>query len=639
MADEDSELPEEEPDPRSAFQREMEELSQETKRKIEAERRRNEEEYEAAARKAREQEKEYYTKQRRAKAAKLAGKVAGKAALGVGKAALAAPGAALRGVGSLGRGTAGAYNSLNKGFMAAQEATLEAAKVGYVATKATVSGLFVLFAVLLHLYDLLHGFSLAGGHRAFMFTAYMLLAFWAGFGHYRTRFSRATAEHFAVSVIAWGLPYIQLLPGFGRLGTVADNIVVLLALTPVWFYYVAFNPTMQAPPIVQKLGILLLTVTVFLFFILALTRVSIPSAMTPGGQVNVGAALRNFWSNVRSSSADIYKQFWDSGFLSVRSWRTSLNNTFNPAAHFYTGRVEESDVMTGVFIEDLRAPIDEFFLDSDFTITLLANLNAETVFDKDIEVWPSCRLEAVPNAYRGHVEEQSLPIRLNNRLDRPVRCTFRKHANMSAGPYAAYLAATFDFETWAYITDTFVARSTIENYNAQNRDINADLHIPQRSEAVYTDGPVMLAIDGDRQPIDIDPTATGGNILQQRLGFTLQNRWPQGRLMEVYEVQLIVPKPFRLNNCFPQAPARVVDGDPNTDDAERQDVRTYIFRGEVFDDPRYDFKTVTCDLDLASPADARRVLSHGEKVPVTFVAIAKYKYAIEESTTITLVEG
>lgn len=567
-----------------------------------------------------------------------AGKAAGGAAVG---AVAAAPGKIAAGAGRAGRGVAGAYNSANKSFMAAQEMAGQAVVGGVQAGSQSVKVLFVVVAILLHLYDLSRGFSLAGGHRTFMFTAYMLLAFWAGFGHYKSRFSRSTGEHFGVSVIAWGLPFIQLLPGFGSLGAIADNITVLMALTPVWFYYIAFNQkeSEQAPPIIRKLAVLLLTLTVFMFFILALAGFALPDFLAPGGQMDVGGSLRNFWYGFKDSSSRIMGGFFDSGIFSPRRWQESLNQTFNPAAHFYSARVEKSEESTGVFIEDLVAPIDRFFLSSNFEVTLLANLNAETVFDTDIEVWPSCRLENYPYAFRGRVEDQNLPIRLNSNLDRPVRCTFQKHPNMTIGSHPAYLAATFDFETWAYITNTFVARSTIENYNAQGRDINRDLRIDRRSEAVFTDGPVMLAIDGDRLPIDIDPEAPTDDILQERLGFTVNNRWPQGKLVEVYEVQLIVPEPFTLNNCFPEGASDVVDGDPNTDDPDRQNVKTYVFSGEVFDDPRYDFKTVTCDLDFASAADANRVLAHGEKIPVTFVAIAKYKYAIEQSTTVTFTEG
>lgn len=524
------------------------------------------------------------------------------------------------------------YNKLNSGFMNAQDQAAQAIsstlKGGKQAIGVAHSWFFVLAALLIHFYDAVSptsptNFALTADHRMFMFVFYALLAFWASFFYYRTRFTTKSIEYFTISLVAFLLPYLRLIPYFDSLPFVANNFTIMLLLFPIWFYYIVFNERVGSP--IRNLGIILFTITILIFFIILIMNVTLPEFATPGGGLNLGESWNYFTDNVKESWMRLKEGVLDSGIISIPDWRRKLNETFNPSAAFYAAQVEDNEGNTrlGVFIENVR-PLHEVFFEGS-PIVLLGTIKAETFLPGGVRIWPDCRLEGYPRNYQGLIDEDDIPIDVNLKLYRNTRCTVPWHRNMTnATSFTAYLTATFDFETWSYVEYTFVSRKTIENYYYQDQDINDALHIPRYTEAVYTAGPVMLGLSANEQPISIDLEAsTADRIIEQRLGWTYSSSWPQGELLKVYEVELIVPEPFRLERCEPANPRNVEYNAANR-------TRTYRFAGEILENPRYDYRTVTCELEVSSLADARSILQFGEKVPVTMVAITRYKYKIEE---------
>jgi hypothetical protein len=307
-------------------------------------------------------------------------------------------------------------------------------------------------------------------------------------------------------------------------------------------------------------------------------------------------------------------------------WRERINSTFNPEAIFYAGQVEENrQEPTGVYITELRSLYPVSYVGT--PPVLLGRLEAKSFIPGGVRIYPSCRLERSGKRYdyEGTPKlDPPGPLDVNLKLISDVTCTFDGATNLSPGTYYGVLGASFDYETWAYVTNTFVSRSLIEQYYRQGKDINYELDIPQATETIFTNGPVQIGVSASQQPIDINPEARDGRFIQQRFGFTVASRWSQGELKQVYRVNVLVPKPFEIRNCLPAYKERREEGT----------FYNYTFEGWQNKDERNDYRTVNCELALPGKEAARKVLAFGDKTPATFVVLARYQYEIEKKVPV-----
>jgi len=504
------------------------------------------------------------------------------------------------------------YDSANSTFIGAQKAVVQA-------TSGIWTWLFAFATIGIHLFDVINGFSRGGTHATLMFTLYVLLTIWAVFGYYRTNFTQQSMRYIGVSLFAFALPYILQIP------FIRNNAYVIVALSvlPVWFLFFAMQEDNSALRFVAKLLVIGFAI---LLIIIAVSWVTIPDIGGAHG-VSLGGPFRTFWTGVTDAWNVIKQRIAGSSLFNIKAWKTKINATFNPYAEYYAGQVEDNkEQPNGVYITGLKSLYPQTPVGTPPVI--LARLEAKTFLDGGVNITPSCRLERAGKQGYAGVPDPKGPIEVNYKLLRDVTCTF-PFDNLTAGTYYGVMGTSFGFETWSYITDTFVSRSLIEQYYRQGRDINRDLEIDQTAEAIYTNGPVELGVSADEQPIDIDLDPSDGKYIHQRFGFTLANRWSQGELASVDHVDVLVPHPFELDACIPALSDKVDEGE----------FTRYTFdKSKVQMDAVLDYRTVTCQLVLPSRAAAQEVLDFGEKTPVTFVVLARYTYNIEERVPVRILE-
>ncbi len=550
---------------------------------------------------------------RLARAAGALGGAAG-AAAGAATDAFRRRGGGRQGASRTGGGLGGLYNRADDRFRKAQDDA--AAAIAGTAKAFDRHGhplLFALFALLLHAWDAINGFARGGGqHTLLMITAYGLLALYAALAYYRTGLSRESLRFFGVSLAALLLPFIFQLPLIGPYLRGYPLLLTLLLAMPVWFLYIALHEPEESR--LRTLGKWWVYALALFLFIIALGMVTLPDALGSETGVLLGQSLRTTWQQFTESWDRVGERF--GALFNAREWRQRINQTFNPYAAYYQGQVEENRREPhGVQITRFEPLYPRSYAGTEAVVQ--GRLEAKSFLDEDVRITPSCRLERADRSWPG-IPEPRNPFDVNLKLVRDVLCTYPLGENMTPGGYTAVLGATFDFETWAYITNTFVARELFEQHYAQEQDINEALDIPRTTTAVYTNGPVAVGVSATEQPIDIDPEAS--SPIQQRFGFTIENRWPQGEIREVYAAEAIVPEPFRLEECLPTPPAAT---------REEEGTTVYTFEGIDSEAP-YDYRTVTCRLTLPGRAAAEEVLAFGEKTPVTFVVTARYRYQIEE---------
>ncbi|MBR9693153.1 hypothetical protein GOV07_04475, partial [Candidatus Woesearchaeota archaeon] len=456
------------------------------------------------------------------------------------------------------------------------------------------------------------------GHRTTMFVAYAVFTVWMIFAFYKTGFGEGSGQYIGISLLAWSLPYLRLIPMLGR----NDYFTFGLTIIPVWFLYIALHEPDSR--VLTFLGKTLLFIYAVLLMLLLIFFVAgkdlLPDVSAPAA--TVGASLSNVWTDIK----DVGSGMWDrtAPMFNPTAWQQRINNTFNPKATLYAGQVENNKREPhGVYITKLESLYPKTYIGT--TPTILGRIEAKTFIEGGLSLTPDCRLERPKRNGWDGTPDVTPPIIVNHQLVRDVMCTFPVDRNMTPGSYNAYMSVSFDFETWAYITNTFVARDVIAQYRQQGKDINKELDIDPNIEAIYTSGPVSVGMHTTAQPIDVDPDAH--TPIQQRFGFTIDDRWEQGEFKNFYSADVLVPEPFELEKCAPVIPSI---------ESQEDGVRTYRFKKNKTFDPRLDLRTVTCQLILPNKEAALSVIGFGEKTPVTFVVIARYEYAVEKKTVLRI---
>jgi hypothetical protein len=510
------------------------------------------------------------------------------------------------------------YDSVNEPFMQAQRDVKAAAKHAH-------PWLIALVALAIHAWDVINQFD-RSSNAMVMIILYFFFTLYVIFFYYKSDFTPESGTYFGISLLAFALPYLLRVPYLNKM----DYLTFLLVFVPVWFLYIALNEPDSLW--LNRLGRWLLIAIVIALAVIVLGSVTFPDTFAARG-VSLGQPLQRVWTDIGDSWARIKERVVSGGLFSWTQWKQKLNTTFNPYAQFYAGQVEENkQEPTGVYITKLDSLYPMTYVGT--APVIMGRVEAKTFLPHAVQLTPSCRLERPGHNFYGTPDPDPAKggneLELNYMLVRDVTCTFPIAENMTAGTYSGVLGISFPYETWAYVTETFVSRDLIESYLKQGRDINRELDIDKATAAIYTNGPVGVGVSTTDQPIDIDLNSRTGRYIQQRFGFTIENRWTQGKVEGgSAAADVIIPQPFELRECSPTAPA-------STEQVNGTTVYHFNRGGGIQLDPRLDYSTVTCQLVLPSKEAAQQVLNFGEKTPVTFVVIAKYEYTIEKKVPVKI---
>jgi len=426
-------------------------------------------------------------------------------------------------------------------------------------------------------------------------------------GHFATSrqiilFTLISAFYIIIPFLFYAIPKIPIV----GTTTLFDWVNFFLAILPIWPIYIGLKAGI---PFVHKyvnfwiVGLLLL----FIFGVGFNLR---PGHLTRiGGRpelLQAGTVANYLWDK----TIDVAKNFWEA--LSPSKFISNLVNA--TGINYYTGMIDNNEeAPVGLYLDNVRLA-DKYNYEG-YPVVVWADIRGKSFID-EINVLPSCYVDkkgpgvADPKSFSILGEEHNT-----------LSCTFY---NLTKGSYFARVGATFSFETWAYVTYTFVDIETKRALELQGKNINYALDVEPLPRAVFTNGPVMLGMASMvDQPISID---TEYNTREPILGVTLDNLWSNGEIESVDEFIIMIPNDFKLVKCDRWRP-----------DTERPPFKSeegydfYRFSREELGDPRLSFQSVTCRLHINDPA---KLLSGAQKVQRTFVAQAKYKYNLEKGVRV-----
>ena len=385
-------------------------------------------------------------------------------------------------------------------------------------------------------------------------------------------------------------------------------ISLFLIILPFYSLFIGYHAHI---PIATKWLNFWIIILVIFFVLVAVTQFSpgrlISATGAPAATLGAGSAI----NYIVTEAADIFERLWKG--ISIERWK---NETVRRVGlDYYTGMVDDNEkTPVGLYIDNVRTIDREFYVG--YPATIWADVRGKSFLD-EIVVTPHCN---VNEEYKGEIEPITFTI-FGEEHD-TLSCTF---TGLEKGSYRAKIGASFDFETWAYVTYTFVDMDTMRSYEMQGKNINYELDIDPTIRSIFTNGPVMLGMSSMiDQPIGLD---TQYNAREPVLGVTLGNLWTEGEVERVDEFIIQVPEDFKLVKCDRWYP-----------ETERQPFKSeegydfYKFTREEIGDTRQTFQSVTCRLRLE--ADPKGFLAGAQKIQRTFVAQARYKYKLEKSVSI-----
>jgi hypothetical protein len=443
------------------------------------------------------------------------------------------------------------------------------------------------------------------------FVVCLLFYFFAPGGREETRTAMGLS---GFQILLYSLPalYASILGGvFPVNEQIISTIAIFIMLFPVFPFY-AISRIGGWP---HKIYMILLFLAVIYFVILPLFtygakrvpgRIGDNLAITPG----------DMWEN----SKDIFTS-------GAKSFTELFNRATDPGA-YYTGQVEQNKRLPlGVYINNLR-PQDKT-INNDTDIIVFGNIKAATFAKEDIPVDPGCVMER-KNPVAAIVNPPRLDLIYGT--SQTFECTFPVNSlQWQRGTYTIKASATFPFETWAYIPYTFVDEERARNIARQGKDVKQVLGIQEQPVAIYTSGPIKVGMGGSDMPVLVRPQGDPIIPAGTRIGITIDPGWDKGHLNYVDRIELKVPKPFALGKCD-----RERDEEPTIDPNDEL-YNVYTFKnndtGLVTT-----YTSITCPLQIPkeNANEALLLVSEGDKVERSFVAVVRYKYTVEERTTVTV---
>ncbi len=253
----------------------------------------------------------------------------------------------------------------------------------------------------------------------------------------------------------------------------------------------------------------------------------------------------------------------------VSGVQNKVNQTLQPIT--YTGTVEQNQgAQLGVFITDVNPIKDVFVIDQakdgtrsigqDKNVQFFGTVKARTLANdfplqlSCLYTWQGGKQPVTVPAQPSHL---TVPFTGSNGLEQfPFNCRIP----MSSLPYADanglsgqfWVRANFSFDTWGYVTFTFMDRQQMTALLRDGKDPATYLGLPSSMPiAKYTPGPVSLGMATMSQPIGVNTQDPSSNVLPS-FGVTLSNAWAgQGNITHIARVILQVPDPMQLdpNNC------------------------------------------------------------------------------------------
>ncbi len=438
-------------------------------------------------------------------------------------------------------------------------------------------------------------------------------------------------KYLAISGLAVLLPALTaFFPDSGAVFmgmSLVELLRAMLLLVPIWPLYIANHFEYKAGR--TLLNLIWAAVIIAILFTVVLDSEFLSESVTGSGGIRAPAGkvwdvVKTGWSNLWSTIVGI------PGNVSREIRRATDPN--------YESEVEKNRYgELGVSI-DLLQTTSKKYTKGD-AIDVFAPIKGQT-FVGVVDVKNSCYLDNP--SIQGDIPKGYREFTVTNYDERYIPCSFSKQSYSvldvsKKQNYNVYFQSNFNFETWGYITYSFIDRNIRNGFYSRNEDIHQFYGLEQYPVAVYTAGPVELGLVDKTKSWNLPYSVDSENpIIAIPFGITIKNDDPFGKVVSINELEFKLPSPLKVkdNSCVPSDLVRF--NYPSAPNSQGYYVYNLQNIPLLFSRDR-DYITIQCLLEIKDN-DVGELLGTGGVSINTFTAKAKYTYQIIRSTPITIEE-
>lgn len=228
---------------------------------------------------------------------------------------------------------------------------------------------------------------------------------------------------------------------------------------------------------------------------------------------------------------------------------------------------------------------------------------------------------------RGEIEPSDIDLFDIQGGGTAIDCTF-DDSRLEKGTEMVDVELKFPFVTKSYIKTYFMDVQRFRDMKRQKLEPLTHYQIKDKKpSAVYTGGPIMIGL-GFEDDLPLTVNTLEAEQRSYRVGITLENKW-KGKIAEITDLKVIVPKELIF-----QCPLF---------EADEEDKTLYtlneVGKKQIKNSGITSVKTYNCRLSAENAAAARKLLNNIPLITKYVKVTAKYKYELEESTTLKLKQG
>lgn len=308
----------------------------------------------------------------------------------------------------------------------------------------------------------------------------------------------------------------------------------------------------------------------------------------------------------------------------------------------YESQVEQNEYgPLGVQLESLQTTSKNYFKPQN--IDAFVTIKGQT-FTGWVVVENSCYLESQKN--EGKIPKGYDTFTITNYDVRQIPCSFGQevYENIDLSKktaYQVYFSSKFNFETWGYLTYSFIDRNIRDGFLNEKKDIYQFYGLDRLPKAVYTSGPVELGLVDKSNPLSMPYSIDPDNPILPLFGITIKNKDPYGKVIRINELEFKLPTPLKIkkDSCTPTGRAVFSYPEKPTNGFYTYSLDTskpmFFSRDETY-------ITIQCIMELEQENNKPKVgefLGQGGVSINTLSARVNYDYEIIKSTPISIKEG
>ncbi|MBL7056736.1 hypothetical protein ISS09_00490 [Candidatus Woesearchaeota archaeon] len=405
-----------------------------------------------------------------------------------------------------------------------------------------------------------------------------------------------------ISMVVGGMGGLDNLSFVSNTQFISIFLTAVVLVTPIWTYYFLYVSRLSTDQVRgwgRKWAILCFSIAILITIVMGgIGTFAGPADLDLGEGVNYLKVY--FWEYPKEIGVYLF---------TIPGTLTSyLNETMG--LNEFTGKVDQNkDGPLGVYLEDL-SPAETIFYEYN-PVVIWASLKGKS-FEGYIQVNNRCYTKKDKEIEFGEIFPQTVDLFYDDSSS--LECIFEE--GLEDGSYVVTFISSFEFPTWGYVTYTYVDKDLRLAYYSQKKNINTELNIPTKVEPIYTSGPASI----EANLVDLPVSIYSDRDWHPSFGVTLANLWPQGEIVSIKSLDMIIPNDLSLERCIPT----FISKEPSD-----EGYNTYSFKLQSHQNL---FSTVTCPSVKINDPEA--FLGDNLKVSRTFAIKASYIYTLEKSVHI-----